>query len=64
MAFICLGLTADPRIFLQAPASPQFESKSSAAILTYPEFGYDDFGPLGEILGLLDILDVFFSVAA
>jgi hypothetical protein len=63
MASICLGLTADPRIFLPAPASPQRESKGSAAILTYREFDHDDFGLLAEILGLLDILDVF-SVAA
>jgi hypothetical protein len=61
MALICLGLSADPRIFREAPAQPEFK-ESAATILTYREFDNDDFGPLGEILSLLDIVDVFSSV--
>jgi len=58
LALTCLGLGADPRIFREAPPQPEFK-RSPATFLTYREFDHDDFGPLGEIVALLDILDVF-----
>jgi hypothetical protein len=63
MDFIHLGLGADPRIF---KGSPRLEIRTGGrapdAILTYREFGPDDFGPLEDILALFHILDHFFAV--